>query len=128
MRIALCVAMVLAVSSVAHAGPFGRSRAVSRSSESVCIGGQCGLEGQATVRQKAVVRSSGSAQAHAESMAATGSLVHAANHGSTYEGVGVGPSPFAALGACCNNGGRVIEEGVAFGHGRWFACRRYSLR
>jgi len=128
MRIALCVAMVLAVSSVAHAGPFGRSRSVARSSESVCLGGQCGQQAQATVRQKTVVRTSGSAQAHAESMAASGSLVHAANHGSTYEGVGVGSSPQSALGACCNNGGRVIEEGVAFGHGRWFACRRYSLR
>jgi hypothetical protein len=41
----------------------------------------------------------------------------------------VGGSPAAALGACCNNGGAVLEEGTAQGRdGRWYACRRYSLR
>ena len=35
----------------------------------------------------------------------------------------------AALASCCNNGGAVLEEGVAQGRdGRWYACRRYSLR
>jgi hypothetical protein len=62
-------------------------------------------------------------------MAASGSMVHAASHGSTYEGVGVGGSPAAALASCCNNGGAVLEEGVAQGRdGRWYACRRYSQR
>jgi hypothetical protein len=56
-------------------------------------------------------------------------MVHAASHGATYEGVGVGGSPAAALASCCNNGGAVLEEGVSQGRdGRWYACRRYSLR
>lgn len=127
MRKALWLAMVLAVScSLAHAGPFGRSRSVARSSESVCVGGQCG--GSVEVRQRTVVRASGSAQAHAEAMASTGVLAHAGGLGGVYEGIGYGSSPQSALSSCCNNGGRVIEEGVAFGHGRYFACRRYSLR
>jgi hypothetical protein len=62
-------------------------------------------------------------------MAASCSMVHAARHGSTYEGVGVGGSPAAALASCCNNGGAVLEEGTAQGRdGRWYACRRYSQR
>lgn len=57
-----------------------------------------------------------------------GSMVHAASHPG-YEGVGVGGSPGAALASCCNNGGAVLEEGTAQGRdGRWYACRRYSLR
>ena len=72
---------------------------------------------------------SGGAQGHADSMAASCSMVHAASHGSTYEGVGVGGSPAAALASCCNNGGAVLEEGTAQGRdGRWYACRRYSQR
>ena len=70
----------------------------------------------------------GGAQAHAEAMAASGSLVHAASHRG-YEGVGVGPTPKAAIMSCCDNGGEVLEEGVARGRdGLWYACRRYSLR
>jgi hypothetical protein len=62
-------------------------------------------------------------------MAASCSMVHAASHGSTYEGVGVGGNPAAALASCCNNGGTVLEEGTAQGRdGRWYACRRYSQR
>ena len=124
MRKSLVLAMVLACSCTASfAGPFGRSRAVSRSS--VCVDGQCGEHLE--VRQRTVVRGSG-AQAHAEAMAASGRLVHAGDHGSTYEGVGVGGSPESALRSCCNNGGSILEEGVAYGHGRYWACRRYSQR
>lgn len=76
----------------------------------------------------AVVAFSGSAQRFAEFLAARGSLVHASSHPG-YEGVGVGGSPQAALAAACNNGGAVLEEGVARGRdGRWYACRRYSIR
>lgn len=122
MRNALVLAMVLAAScTVTVAGPFGRSRAVSRSS--VCVDGQCGEHLE--VRQRAVVRG---AQSHAESMASSGRLVHASSHGSTYEGIGQGSSPAAALGSCCNNGGVLLEQGVAFGHGRYWACKRYTQR
>lgn len=115
--LALCVS----VCSVAHAGPFRRT--VTRTTASSCSGGECS---SASVR---TVTRGGGAQAHAEAMAASGSMVHASSHGATYEGVGTGSTPQAALGACCNNGGAVLEEGVARGRdGRWYACRRFSLR
>jgi hypothetical protein len=122
MRIFMAVVAIVAVavlSASAHAGPWKRSVTTTRASS--CTGGNCSTASTRTVTR--------GAQAHAESMAASGSMVHAASHGSTYEGVGVGGSPAAALGACCNNGGTVLEEGVSQGRdGRWYACRRYSLR
>lgn len=43
------------------------------------------------------------------------------------EGVGSGSTPEQALRNCCysNSGRVVIDQGVAFGGGRWFACKRY---
>jgi hypothetical protein len=117
-RIVIAVALSLIATS-AHAGPWKRSVTTTRASS--CTGGSCSTASTRTVTR--------GAQGHAEAMAASGSMVHAASHGSTYEGVGVGGSPAAALGACCNNGGTVLEEGTALGRdGRWYACRRYSLR
>jgi hypothetical protein len=119
MRFLLAIVAVAVLSASAHAGPWKRSVTTTRAS--TCVGGNCSTASSRTVTR--------GAQAHAESMAASGSMVHAASHGSTYEGVGVGGSPAAALGACCNNGGTVLEEGVSQGRdGRWYACRRYSLR
>lgn len=119
-RIVIAVAMSL-LATQAHAGPFRRSVTTTRAS--TCVNGNC-----SSASTRTVTRGNG-AQAHAEAMAASGSMVHASSHGATYEGVGVGGSPAAALRACCNNGGAVLEEGVAQGRdGRWFACRRYSLR
>jgi hypothetical protein len=122
MRILMAVVAIVAVavlSGAAHAGPWKRSVTTTRAS--TCTGGSCSTASTRTVSR--------GAQGHAEAMAASGSMVHAASHGATYEGVGVGGSPAAALGACCNNGGTVLEEGTAQGRdGRWYACRRYSLR
>ena len=122
MRFLTAVVAIVAVamlSGAAQAGPFRRSVTTTRASS--CVGGNCSTASTRTVTR--------GAQGHAEAMAASGSMVHAASHGSTYEGVGVGPTPAAALGACCNNGGAVLEEGTAKGRdGRWYACRRYSLR
>ena len=119
-RIVIAVALSLIATS-AHAGPFRRSVTTTRAS--TCTGGNCSSASSRTVTR------GGGAQSHAESMAASGSMVHAASHGSTYEGVGVGGSPQAALASCCNNGGQVLEEGTAQGRdGRWYACRRYSQR
>jgi hypothetical protein len=116
---AVAILAVALASTSADAGPWRRSVTTTRAS--TCTGGSCSTASTRTVTR--------GAQAHAESMAASGSMVHAASHGATYEGVGVGGSPAAALGACCNNGGAVLEEGVARGRdGRWYACRRYSLR
>jgi hypothetical protein len=115
----LAVVALVILSGAAHAGPFRRSVTTTRAS--TCTGGNCSTASTRTVTR--------GAQGHAEAMAASGSMVHAASHGSTYEGVGVGGSPAAALAACCNNGGTVLEEGAALGRdGRWYACRRYSLR
>ena len=119
-RILMALAAVALLAASAHAGPFRRSVTTTRAS--TCTGGSCSSASSRTVTR-------GGAQSHAEAMAASGSMVHAASHGATYEGVGVGGSPAAALASCCNNGGAVLEEGVAQGRdGRWYACRRYSLR
>ena len=119
-RILMAAVAVLVLGSVAEAGPFRRTTTTTRAS--TCSGGSCSTASSRTVTQ------GGGAQAHAEAMAASGSLVHAASHPG-YEGVGVGGSPQAALAAACNNGGTVLEEGVARGRdGRWYACRRYSTR
>ena len=119
-RIVFTLALSLLATS-ADAGPFRRTVTTSRSS--TCLGGSCSSASTRTVTR------GGGAQGHAEAMAAAGSMVHAASHGATYEGVGVGGSPAAALASCCNNGRAVLEEGTAQGRdGRWYACRRYSLR
>ena len=116
----LAVVAVAVLSASAHAGPFSR-RSVTTTRASTCTGGNCSTASTRTVSR--------GAQAHAEAMAASGSMVHAASHAGTYEGVGVGGSPAAALASCCNNGGAVLEEGVSQGRdGRWYAVRRYSLR
>ena len=120
MRFLLAIAVVVMCAASAHAGPFSR-RSVTTTRASTCAGGNCSSASSRTVTR-------GGAQSHAESMAASGSMVHATSHPG-YEGVGVGGSPQAALGACCNNGGAVLDEGTALGRdGRWYACRRYSLR
>jgi hypothetical protein len=119
MRFLLAIVAVAFLAGSAHAGPFRRSVTTTRAS--TCVGGSCSTASTRTVTR------GGGAQGHAESMAASGSMVHAASHGNTYEGVGVGGSPAAALASCCNNGGAVVEEGVAQGRdGRWYACRRYT--
>ena len=120
-RILIAMVAVAMLSGAAPAGPFRRTVTTARSL--TCVGGSCSSASLRTVSR------GGGAQAHAEAMAASGSMVHAASHGNTYEGVGVGGSPAAAIGACCNNGRAVLEEGTARGRdGRWYACRRYSLR
>ena len=120
MRFLMALAAVALLSASAHAGPFRRSVTTTRAS--TCVGGSCSSASSRTVTR-------GGAQGHAEAMAASGSMVHAASHGATYEGVGVGSTPGAALASCCNNGGAVLEEGVAQGRdGRFYACRRYSQR
>lgn len=45
-----------------------------------------------------------------------------------YEGVGMGSTPEQALRNCCysNSGMRVVDQGVAFGGGRWWACKRFG--
>ena len=120
MRFLLAILAVALLTASAQAGPFRRTTTTTRAS--TCVGGTCSSASSRTVTR-------GGAQSHAEAMAASGSMVHAASHGSTYEGVGVGGSPSAALASCCNNGGQVLDEGTAQGRdGRWYAVRRYSQR
>lgn len=67
------------------------------------------------------------AQGVAEMMARSRSCQHFGNPAGGYEGVGMGGSPEAALGNCCysRSNMRVVDQGVAFGNGRWWACKRY---
>ena len=119
-RFVMALAAVALLALPASAGPFRRSVTTTRAS--TCSGGSCSSASTRTVTR------GGSAQAHAESMAASGVMVHAASHPG-YEGVGMGGSPASALANCCNNGGQVLEEGVAQGRdGRFYACRRYTQR
>jgi hypothetical protein len=70
-----------------------------------------------------------SAQSDAEVMARTGVLWHCGRNGGRREGVGCGPTPDAALRACCFYGRyRIVEKGVAYSPLRrqWFACIRYE--
>jgi len=81
-----------------------------------CANGQCPM-----------VSTTSTAQGVAEIQARQGRVGH---HGGNrgFEGCGSGLTPAAALGNCCysRNGWTVIDQGVAFGHGRWWACRRYG--
>ena len=66
------------------------------------------------------------AQGVAEIQARRGSVAHfGGNRG--YEGCGSGSTPEAALANCCysRSGMTVVDMGTAYGHGRWFACKRY---
>ena len=129
MRILIAITTVMVVlASQAHAGPFRRR---STTTTTTSTRPMTSTTNTGSTGSMAPVRTvtSGGAQGHADSMAASCSMVHATSHGSTYEGVGVGGSPAAALASCCNNGGAVLEEGTAQGRdGRWYACRRYSQR
>jgi len=94
--------------------------------------GQAPVYEEYTVKQgncgeRSAGRSNSSAQGVAELMASAGSCRHFGGN-SGYEGVGMGSTPEAALGNCCysRSGMRVTDQGVAFGRGRWWACKRYS--
>jgi len=120
MRSVLFLLAALAfLTSSAEAGPFRRS--VTKTTASACVGGQCNTASVRTVERGP--RGGVSAQAHAEAMASRGRLWHTPAD-SVFEGVGEGPTETAALAKCCTNGGEVIDQGVAYGHGRWFACVR----
>lgn len=106
--------LLIAVSSTAEAGPF-RRRTVVRSS-ATC--GDC--------TSRLAVRYGTGAQGHAEAMASAGRQWHARPAGVEFEGTGEGSSPEAALANCCPSSLPVIEEGYAYGNGRWFACRRHG--
>lgn len=66
------------------------------------------------------------AQGAAEVMARSGYVGHFGGN-SGYEGCGSGMTPEQALANCCfsNSGMAVVDQGVAYGHGRYFACKRY---
>lgn len=74
-----------------------------------------------------VVNDTSTAQGVAELQAQRGRIGHFGGN-TGYEGCGSGRTPQEALNNCCysRNGWPVIDQGVAFGHGRWFACRRYG--
>jgi len=109
LHLILALALVSLLAATAEAGPFRR-----RSSSTTCTGPNCSGGDTST------------AQGVAEIQARAGRMSH---HGgnSSYEGVGMGMSPQAALNNCCNNGRAVIDQGVARGaYGRFYACKRYA--
>ena len=104
-RYLICLVLVL-VAADAEAGPFRRR---SSSIVSTPSGGD-----------------TSTAQGVAEIQANRRAMGHCGGN-SSYEGVGMGMSPQAALNNCCNNGKPVIDQGVAQGSdGRWYACKRYA--
>lgn len=69
------------------------------------------------------------AQDDAEQMARTGILRHCGRAGGRREGIGMGPTPEAAIRNCCFYGRyRIVEKGVAYSPTRrtWFAVIRYE--
>lgn len=123
MRVLMAMVAILALDSVAHAGPFRRSATLTRTE--TCTSGSCGTT-TSVERSRTVVRGTSTAQGVAEIQAAEGRMAHHGGH-ATFEGVGVGSTPAAALSACCSNGRPVVDQGVALGRdGRWYACRRYA--
>lgn len=124
MRRVMAMAAVVAICcGVAEAGPFRRSTTTTRTE--TCTSGSCGTS-TSVERSRTVVRGTSTAQGVAEIQAAEGRRAH---HGgnTSYEGVGSGPTPEAALANCCSNGRPVVDQGVALGRdGRWYACRRYA--
>lgn len=125
-RLLLALVAAFVLSSAAEAGPLRRT--VSRTTQvaTACVGGVCNVATAAVGATKTVVRGSvDSARGVAEILAGERRLRHP---GGTYgyEGVGRGSTPEQALRSCCNNGGMVVDEGVALGSdGQWYACRRY---
>lgn len=114
LAITLAVTLVVAMAHSAEAGPF-RRRSSSTSQPATCTGPNCSAGG-----------STATAQGVADIQASNGRMAH---HGgnSSYEGVGMGSTPQAALNACCNNGRPVIDQGVSQGaNGMWYACKRYA--
>ena len=116
-RFLLAVLFVSLVAVESQAGPLRR-----RASPSTCSGGNCRVSSGGA----------SSAQDVANLMASRGSMVHPGGNPGR-EGVGEGGSPEAALRSCCyhpenqrfrGNSMAIREQGVAFGHGRWFACIR----
>lgn len=70
-----------------------------------------------------------SAQEDAEEIARLGVLRHCGRAGGRREGIGMGPTPDAALRNCCFYGRyRIVEKGVAYSPTRrqWFAVIRYE--
>lgn len=110
-RYLLALLLLALFATNAQAGPFRR-----RSSPATCSGGSCGAPAGDT----------SSAQGVAEIQARTGRMGHPGGN-SSYEGVGMGMTPAAALANCCTNGRPVVDQGVAqSADGRWFACKRYA--
>jgi hypothetical protein len=73
------------------------------------------------------IPSNATAQGVAELCARHGTCRHFGGNAG-YEGVGTGSTPEQALRNCCysTSGMAVVDQGVAFGRGRWWACKRYG--
>lgn len=121
----LGLALVVALASVAEAGPFGLFGRRGGTS-----GG--GYTNTTTTAQSGTVYYDGgelySAQGVANRMARLLRMAHLGNPTGGWEGVGMGGSPQQAISNCCFYGKRPLRDsGVAQGaNGMWYACCRYN--
>lgn len=92
-----------------------------------CPNGKCRYAPGQRVVQAAAEITTATAQGVANIIARDGRLSHRGGNGGMLEGIGMGSSPDQALRNCCysNSGRPVVDQGVAYGHGRWWACKRY---
>ena len=118
MKKVLVVLAVLVVSASAEAGPFGAfGRRYSNNNNGVTT----------TYNRPVAQAFLGSAQGVANYLASLGRIGHYGGNPYSYEGVGMGGSPDAAIRNCCYYGRRQIaDQGVCQGSdGMWYACCRY---
>lgn len=115
-RMFFALALALGIASVCEAGPFGlfgRRTSNNNSSNSRGPVGSVFL---------------GTAQAVANHMSRIGRIGHFGGNPYTYEGVGMGSTPYQAEMNCCYRKQKTpVDVGVAQGsNGMWFACCRYN--
>lgn len=121
----LGLALVVALASVAEAGPFG-------------LFGRRGGNGGGYTNNTSAPAQAGtvyydngelySAQGVANRMARLLRMAHLGNPTGGFEGVGMSTTPQGAISNCCFYGKRPLRDsGVAQGaNGMWYACCRYN--
>jgi hypothetical protein len=123
-RFAFGLLALALVASAASAGPFGRRKAVAVS----CPSGNCAVTQTQTHTTTTTTTntSTSSAQGVANLIVVSGRFRHWGGYNG-YEGIGMGPTPEAALRNCCFFGRfQIADVGYAQKpNGSWVAVARY---
>ena len=116
----LVISVMAVTGSNLTAGPFKRSRAT-------CGPTGCEIAPQNAKSEKVVAGDTSTAQGVALLIVQTGRFRHWGGNPFPAEGIGMGPTPDAALRACCFYGRRTIADvGYArMPNGQWVAVARY---